>query len=104
VQEALPLVSTAGDSRKDLVDVALLLKQFPADLSDLVTDLDQISVTQAGYILMNTRINSQEVRINWGSIDQIDKKFSVLQALLKLPENKGIKQVDLSEPKAPIVK
>ena len=30
--------------------------------------------------------------------------FSVLQALLKLPENKGIKQVDLSEPKAPIVK
>ena len=104
VQEALPLVSTAGDSRKDLVDVALLLKRISADLSYLVTDLDQISVTKAGYILMNTRINSQEVRINWGSIDQIDQKFSVLQALLKLPENKGIKQVDLSEPKAPIVK
>ena len=104
VQEALPLVSTAGDSRKDLVDVALLLKRISADLSYLVTDLDQISVTKAGYILMNTRINSQEVRINWGSIDQIDQNFSVLQALLKLPENKGIKQVDLSEPKAPIVK
>jgi len=104
VQEALPLVSTAGDSRKDLVDVALLLKQIPADLSYLVNDLDQISVTKSGYILMSTKINSQAVRINWGSIDQIDQKFSVLQALLKLPENKGIKQVDLSEPKAPIVK
>ena len=103
-QELLPLVSTAGDSRKDLVDVALLLKQIPAELSYLVSDLDQISVTKAGYILMSTRINSQAVRINWGSIDQIDQKFSVLQALLKLPENKGIKQVDLSEPKAPIVK
>ena len=103
-QELLPLVSTAGDSRKDLVDVALLLKQIPAELSYLVSDLDQISVTKAGYILMSTRINSQAVRINWGNIDQIDQKFSVLQALLKLPENKGIKQVDLSEPKAPIVK
>ena len=103
-QELLPLVSTAGDSRKDLIDVALLLKQIPAELSYLVSDLDQISVTKAGYILMSTRINSQAVRINWGSIDQIDQKFSVLQALLKLPENKGIKQVDLSEPKAPIVK
>lgn len=103
-QELLPLVSTAGDSRNDLVDVALLLKQIPTELSYLVTDLDQISVTKAGYILMSTRINSQAVRINWGSIDQMDQKFLVLQALLKLPENKGINQIDLSEPKAPIVK
>ena len=103
-QELLPLVSTAGDSRKDLVDVALLLKQIPAELSYLVSDLDQISVTKAGYILMSTRINNQAVRINWGNIVQIDQKFSVLQELLKLPENKGIKQVDLSEPKDPIVK
>jgi cell division septal protein FtsQ len=103
-QEILPLVSTAGDSRKDLIDVAMLLKQIPAELSYLVTDLDQISVTKAGYILMSTRINGQTVRINWGRIDQIDRKFSVLRALLKLPENQEIKQVDLSEPKAPIVK
>jgi cell division septal protein FtsQ len=103
-QELLPLVSTAGDSRKDLIDVAMLLKQIPAELSYLVTDLDQISVTKAGYILMSTRINGQAARINWGRIDQIDRKFSVLQALLKLPENQEIKQVDLSEPKAPIVK
>jgi cell division septal protein FtsQ len=103
-QEILPLVSTAGDSKKDLIDVAMLLKQIPAELSYLVIDLDQISVTKAGYILMSTRINGQTVRINWGRIDQIDRKFSVLQALLKLPENQEIKQVDLSEPKAPIVK
>jgi cell division septal protein FtsQ len=103
-QEILPLVSTAGDSKKDLIDVAMLLKQIPAELSYLVIDLDQISVTKAGYILMSARINGQTVRINWGRIDQIDRKFSVLQALLKLPENQEIKQVDLSEPKAPIVK
>jgi hypothetical protein len=53
---------------------------------------------------MSTKINGQFVRINWGNIDQIEQKFSVLQQLLKLPENRGLEQVDLSEPKAPIVK
>lgn len=103
-QELLPLVSTAGDSRTDLVYIAKLLKQMPAELKYLISDLDQISVTKAGYILMSTKINGQVVRINWGNIEQIDQKFSVLQALLKLPENQGLEQIDLSEPKAPIVK
>jgi cell division septal protein FtsQ len=102
-QEQLTLISTAGDSKKDLVDVALLLKQLPIELNYLVTDLDQISVTKAGHMLMSTRINSQPVRINWGGIEQLDQKFSVLKALLKLPENQELSHVDLTEPKAPIV-
>jgi hypothetical protein len=100
----LPLVSTAGDSRTDLVYIAKLLKQVPNELNYLISDLDQISVTKAGYIIMSTKINGQFVRINWGNIDQIEQKFSVLQQLLKLPENRGLEQLDLSEPKAPIVK
>lgn len=103
-QDLLPLVSTAGDSRTDLVYIAKLLKQVPNELNYLISDLDQISVTKAGYIIMSTKINGQFVRINWGNIDQIEQKFSVLQQLLKLPENRGLEQVDLSEPKAPIVK
>lgn len=103
-QDLLPLVSTAGDAKVDLVNVALLIREIPAELDYLLTELDQISVTKAGFLLMTTRINNQSVRINWGSIDQIGQKFSVLQALLKLPENQAIKQVDLSEPSAPIVK
>ncbi len=53
---------------------------------------------------MNSAINNRAVRINWGTVEQIDQKFAVLIALLKLPENKAISQVDLSQPDAPIVK
>jgi hypothetical protein len=53
---------------------------------------------------MSSAINNRPVRINWGTVEQIDQKFAVLLALLKLPENKVISQVDLSQPDAPIVK
>jgi hypothetical protein len=80
------------------------LQKIPADLEYLIAELDQISITKAGYILMSSAINNRAVRINWGTVEQIDQKFAVLIALLKLPENKAISQVDLSQPDAPIVK
>jgi hypothetical protein len=52
---------------------------------------------------MDTRHNSSALRINWGGATDIGQKSKVLAALLKLPENKGIKQVDLSQPDSPIV-
>jgi cell division septal protein FtsQ len=103
-QSSLPLVSAAIASNENLAIVATLMRKLPKDLDYLVTKLDQISVTKAGFILMSTQINGKAVRINWGSIDQIEQKFQVLKALLELPENGSISQVDLSEPNAPIVK
>jgi len=81
-QSSLPLVSAAIASNENLAIVATLMRKLPKDLDYLVTKLDQISVTKAGFIL----------------------KFQVLKALLELPENGSISQVDLSEPNAPIVK
>jgi hypothetical protein len=52
---------------------------------------------------MSTRINGGLVRINWGRANEIEQKSKVLVALLKLPENQQIKQVDLSQPDSPIV-
>jgi hypothetical protein len=52
---------------------------------------------------MKTQINKISVQINWGSSEEVKQKCSVLIALLKLPENQGIKKVDLSQPSAPIV-
>lgn len=103
-QDQLPLISSANNSKTDLANVALLLRQMPADLAYLIENLDQISITSSGLILMNTAIDTRPLRINWGMIDQIDQKFEVLAALLELPENKDISQVDLSQPNAPIVK
>jgi cell division septal protein FtsQ len=103
-QESLPIVSTAGDSKADLSGVVKLLQQLPENLQYLIEDLQQISVTKSGDILMKTRINQLSVEINWGGVQQLDQKYSILIALLKLPENNEIRQVDLSEPSAPVVK
>ena len=103
-QKSLPIVSTAGDSKADLSGVVKLLQQLPENLQYLIEDLQQISVTKSGDILMKTRINQLSVEINWGGVQQLDQKYSILIALLKLPENNEIRQVDLSEPSAPVVK
>ena len=103
-QDQLPLISSANNNQQDLSNVALLLQKVPSDLAYLITELEQISITKAGYLLMSTSINNRPVRINWGTVEQIDQKFAVLKALLDLPENKAISHVDLSQPDAPIVK
>jgi len=102
-QSALPSVTSQSPSNADLTSIAALLEQIPADLRYLLSDLDSISITKSSFILMDTRHNSSTLRINWGGATDIGQKSKVLAALLKLPENKGIKQVDLSQPDSPIV-
>ena len=102
-QSALPSVTSQSPSNGDLTSIAALLEQIPADLRYLLSDLDSISITKSSFILMDTRHNSSTLRINWGGATDIGQKSKVLAALLKLPENKGIKQVDLSQPDSPIV-
>ena len=102
-QSALPSVTSQSPSNGDLTSIAALLEQIPADLRYLLSDLESISITKSSFILMDTRHNSSTLRINWGGATDIGQKSKVLAALLKLPENKGIKQVDLSHPDSPIV-
>ena len=102
-QSALPSVTSQSPSNGDLTSIAALLEQIPADLRYLLSDLESISITKSSFILMDTRHNSSALRINWGGATDIGQKSKVLAALLKLPENKGIKQVDLSQPDSPIV-
>lgn len=103
IQNSLPQVTLQGGSKEEITSVALLLEQIPVNLNYLITDLESISVSKSGYIQMKTQINKISVQINWGSAEEVKQKCSVLIALLKLPENQGIKQVDLSQPSAPIV-
>jgi hypothetical protein len=103
MQNKLPQVSTQGSGKDELASVAQLLRQIPAELNYLVTNLDSISVTKSGFIIMSTQINSMPVRVNWGLVELIDQKSAVLATLLKLPENQQIKQVDLSQADSPII-
>ena len=103
IQERLPLVITEGNDSAQLASVASLLAQMPTRMSDLILNLKSISVANSGYIQMETKVNELPLRIDWGLVSDIDLKIEVLNALLKLPENKRIKRVDLSQPELPIV-
>ncbi len=103
MQNKLPQVTTHSSTKADLSSVAKLLNQIPADLNYLVRELESISVSKSGSIIMNTRINANLVRIIWGRAEEVGQKSTVLTALLKLPENQQIKQVDLSQPSSPII-
>lgn len=103
IQERLPLVITEGNDSAQLASVASLLAQMPTQMSDLILNLKSISVANSGYIQMETKVNELPLRIDWGLVSDIDLKIEVLNALLKLPENKRIKRVDLSQPELPIV-
>lgn len=103
IQERLPLVITEGNDSAQLASVASLLAQMPTQMADLILNLKSISVANSGYIQMETKINELPLRINWGLVSDIEQKIEVLNALLKLPENKRIKRVDVSQPELPIV-
>lgn len=103
IQERLPLVITEGNDSAQLASVASLLAQMPTQMADLILNLKSISVANSGYIQMETKVNELPLRIDLGLVSDIDLKIEVLNALLKLPENKRIKRVDLSQPELPIV-
>lgn len=103
IQERLPLVITEGNDSAQLASVASLLAQMPTQMADLILNLKSISVANSGYIQMETKVNELPLRIDWGHVSDIDLKIEVLNALLKLPENKRIKRIDLSQPELPIV-
>jgi cell division septal protein FtsQ len=103
IQERLPLVITEGNDSAQLASVASLLAQMPTQMADLILNLKSISVANSGYIQMETKVNELPLQIDWGLVSDIDLKIEVLNALLKLPENKRIKRVDLSQPELPIV-
>ena len=102
-QEKLPSITSQSQSIQDLTAIATLLEQIPTDLRYLLSDLQSIAITKSSFILMDTRINASALRINWGGATDIGQKSKVLAALLELPENKSIKQVDLSQPDSTIV-
>lgn len=78
-----------------------LFTNLPADFRQ---SLLTISATNPSAITSWQVFGNQKVKIQWGSAEKIAFKVSVYRKLMELPENKNVKQVDLSAPHAPIVK
>jgi cell division protein FtsQ len=78
-----------------------LFRQLPTDFRESVTSLT--AVNEANFLLA-VRHQGRSLSVKWGSSAENLLKVQVFQELLKQPENKRIKRVDLSAPHAPIVK
>jgi cell division protein FtsQ len=103
IQDNLPLVIAQGNDRSQLASAATLIAQLTANMPDLLINLRSITVANSGFIEMETEIAERVIRINWGLALEINQKIEILTALLRLPENKEIMRVDLSQPELPIV-
>jgi len=60
--------------------------------------------TSSQTFTLNSTLEGRDIRIRWGDGQDIALKISVINSLLKLPENKQIKVIDVVAPHAPIVK
>lgn len=78
-----------------------LFTQLPENFRAQITSM---LATSTNTFTLNSVINGRELRIRWGDNQDMALKISVINKLLKLPENKRIKLIDVVAPYAPIVK
>ena len=112
IDEEGQLFSLPGFSNPDLAlisakspDSALkaneLFTQLPENFRKSITSM---MATSSNTFTLNSTLAGRDIRIRWGDSQDIALKISVINKLLKLPENKGIKVIDVVAPYAPIVK
>jgi hypothetical protein len=78
-----------------------LFSELPAEIRDSMISL---SAASESSITSWQRSGAMNIKVTWGTATQVALKATVYKALLALPENKGIRRMDLSAPHAPIVK
>jgi cell division septal protein FtsQ len=78
-----------------------LFTQLPESFRSHITSM---MATSTNTFTLNSTIEGRDIRIRWGDSQDMALKISVINSLLKLPENKKIKMIDVVAPHAPIVK
>jgi len=78
-----------------------LFTQLPESFRRHITSM---MATSTNTFTLNSTIEGRDIRIRWGDSQDMALKISVINSLLKLPENKKIKMIDVVAPHAPIVK
>lgn len=78
-----------------------LFKELPGDLRNSLVSMNANNESSIASVHQR---GSREIKIQWGSSEDMALKVKVYRALLELPENKEIRMADLSAPHAPIVK
>ena len=106
------LFSLPGYTNPDLALISAKSPESALKANELFTALPEkfrsqitlMTATSSQTFTLNTVIDGRELRIRWGDSQDMALKISVINKLLKLPENKAIKVIDVVAPHAPIVK
>lgn len=112
IDEDGQLFSLPGYINPDLALISAKSPESALKANDLFTQLPEnfraqitsMLATSTNTFTLISVINGRELRIRWGDNQDMALKISVINKLLKLPENKRIKLIDVVAPYAPIVK
>ena len=112
IDEDGQLFSLPGYTNPDLALISAKSPESALKANELFTQLPEnfraqitsMLATSTNTFTLNSVINGREIRIRWGDNQDMALKISVINKLLKLPENKRIKLIDVVAPYAPIVK
>ena len=96
---SLPSISISNS--KNLERVAGFVAQLP---SELIDEMKNLTLSASGDLEMQISNGNQSISVNWGDGSKFEAKWLILQKLILLPENKSLSEVDLSDPKNPLVR
>lgn len=99
IEKKLPEVSATNTTSR--VGAIGLYLSLPLDFSEKIVKLSTSSSNNFQLTLLNGKEN---LRINWGSNSNNGVKVKIYKALIALPENKKISQMDVTDPTKPTVK
>lgn len=95
----LPVIS--AKSPESALEANQLFTQLPENFRSQITSM---MATSSNTFTLNANIQGREIRIRWGDSQDMALKISVINKILKMPENKQITVIDVVAPYAPIVK
>ncbi len=112
IDEEGQLFSLPGFSNPDLAHISANNPDSALKANELFTQLPEsfrrsitsMVATSTNTFTLNSTLDGRDIRIRWGDGQDISLNISVINKLLKLPENKRIKVIDVVAPYAPIVK
>jgi len=71
--------------------------------AEITAKLTLVKIRNTGALVLEVNDAGKILEIQWGNDGENELKLKVFKALIALPENAGIKRVDVSAPHAPIV-
>ena len=112
IDEEGQLFSLPGYKNPDLALISAKSPESALKANELFTALPEnfrksitsMTATSSNTFTLNSTLEGRDIRIRWGDSQEMALKISVIKSLLKLPENKRIKLIDVVAPYAPIVK